>query len=95
MVKKFKYIIWDLPLEGEVPVIFPNFLNHSDFADVIGDRKFIVAAGEGSFYLNSDGRIKIGAFGNSVSLSTKEKQIVSREGDDKLLLCSFVGEDYR
>jgi hypothetical protein len=54
-----------------------------------------VAAGEGSVYLNSSGKIVIAAYGKSVSLSTKEKQIVSREGDDKLLLCSFIGEDYR
>jgi hypothetical protein len=94
MVKKFKYIIWDLPLEGEVPVIFPNFLEHSSFANLYS-REFIVAAGEGSVYLNSSGKIVIAAYGKSVSLSTKEKQIVSREGDDKLLLCSFIGEDYR
>lgn len=91
--KYFKYIIWDLGMLGEFPVVFPTYVQHADLRNVY-DQNRIVAAGNGEVY-TEDGKIKIVTFGNSISLSTKEKTIGSREQDSKILLVNFVGEEYR
>ena len=91
--KYFKYIIWDLGMYGEFPVIFPNFVQHAELQHTY-NQDLIIAAGDGEVYME-DGKIKISTFGKSLSLSTKDKTIESRPEDAQLLLRLFVSEDYR
>ena len=44
--KYFKYIIWDLGMYGEFPVIFPNYVQHAELQHTY-NQDLIIAAGDG------------------------------------------------
>jgi hypothetical protein len=72
-----------------VPIIFPNILNHSEMAEKFGGKENIVSAGFISIYpsYNDQGEVEeitYVPYGESISLGIK-----SREEDKKLIKYLF------
>ena len=79
-----KYVMFDSPLHGEIPIIFPECINHAEIAHSIVHRYpgwKIVSAGFVS--LQEDEPLKV--FGKSKTLEKLSEKHISRKIDDLII----------
>lgn len=68
-----KYIVYDTPL-GEVPIIFPNHVEHAHVANMLDVRSEVLGAGFVSFESNpEDPTIVARCHGDSTSLGIRSR----------------------
>lgn len=77
---KSKYIVIKR-VYGEEAIIFGELFDHNVFLNMLGiERKYLVSAGFVSIGCDKDFKVKVSAYGKSVSL-----KVESRPEDDELL----------
>jgi hypothetical protein len=81
---KWKYVVVDLPMEGETPFLFPPTVTHADVVRLYPGAK-IIAAG---FVAFRKIRGRLACFGDSASLNIK-----SRGEADEYLINRLLGEE--
>lgn len=73
----FKYIVF-LYGDHEVALTFPAFIGHDEMARNVGGKDNVVSAGFFSVGMNSDQEIEVDAWGKSVSLKLKSREVDAR-----------------
>lgn len=78
-----KYIIVHIPFSGNTPILFSEYMCHSDFRDIEGQGRLIVRAG---FFVSDDEQVS--CTGGSITLGIDSYTNVA---EDKDLIAQFLG----